>query len=280
MHPAQSLTSAAVQENDVDRRVIASPAFGTLLSPGSTTANVLEVAGPALGDHSSMAEPWTLPTTMETPDGTSSLVFPLSSATPTTPAIVIHACELDNKTLHTFRQATTQRQHPWIHGIPTSNFPNRSQGIGGGRGMMYLAPPMETGIPQEEEDMALLRPPRPRARKQSLLGHPYPRSSSTSERGRNREEKDLRPRNLLLKSPCAPVTVTVQRCIEQEHNNFHGVGHNFADAESGSQTLYCRIKVASQAYAARVAEYISRGITSGRGRFGAGRTGAGLADMV
>ncbi|KAF4600512.1 hypothetical protein EYR38_005141 [Pleurotus pulmonarius] len=280
MHSTQSLTSAVVQDNDVDRRVTISPAFGTLLSPGSTTANVLEEASPALGDDLSMAEPWTLPATMETPDGISSLVFPLLSATPTTPAIFIHACELDDRTLHIFRQAATQRQHPWIHGIPTSNFPNRSQGIGGGRGMMYLAPPVDTGIQQQEEDMALLRPPRPRERKQSLVGHPYPRSSSTSERGRNREHKELRPRNLYLKSACAPVTVTVQRCVEQEHNSFHGVGHNFADAESGSQTLYCRIKVASQGYAARVAEYISRGITSGRDRFGAGRTGAGLADMV
>ncbi len=143
---------------------------------------------------------------------------------------------------------------------------------------MYLAPPVEACI-QQDEDMSLLRPPHPRARN-TLVGHPYPRSSSTSERGRNREQKDLRPRNLFLKSACAPVTVTVPRCVEQEHNNVYGEVHNFADAESGSQTLYCRIKVASQGYAARVADYISRGITSGRGRFGAGRTEAGLADMV
>lgn len=303
----QPITPAVVEDNDVDRRVTISPAFGTLLSPGSTAANDLGDIGPASGGEIRdsrrqtvahpinlvarlpTAEPATLDKTRETDYRATSLL----SATPTTPAIIIHVCELDNKTLHIFRQAA-QDQHDWARGVPTSNFPDRSQAIGGGRGMMALAQRVERCILQEE-DIGLLRPPRPSARKQLLVVPPYPQSSSTDERSRNRKPRDLRPRDPYPKSGYAPVVVqrcieqqhnsgyapvTVQRCIEQEHNSIHGAEHHFADAESGLQILCCRIKVASQGYAARVADYISRGITSGRGRFGAGKAGGGLADMV
>ncbi|KAF9498256.1 hypothetical protein BDN71DRAFT_1504064 [Pleurotus eryngii] len=280
MHSTQLHTPAAVQDPDVERRVAISPVSGSPLSLVSTAANAAEAIGTTLEDYLPIAEPCTLATTVEAPNpGTSSLVFPLLSATLATPAIFMHACELDNKTLLIFREAATQDQQPWTRGVPASNFPDRSQAIGGGKGMMSLASRVDRCI-VHEEDLYLLRPPRPSIGKQPLFGHPCPRSSSTSHHGRKREQKDLRLRNVRPKSYHAPVTV--QRCIEQEHNNIKGGAHNFADAESGFQILYRRIKVAYQGYAARVARYVARSITSGPGRdgLGAGMTGGGSAGMV
>ncbi|KAJ8697663.1 hypothetical protein PTI98_004443 [Pleurotus ostreatus] len=280
MNSTQIDTPAAVQDHDVDRCVATPPVAGSPLSLDSTAANAAEEIGTTLGDYLPMPEPCTLATTVEAPcTGTSSLVFPLLSATAATPAIFIHACELDNKTLRIFREAATQHQQSWTRGVPASSFPDRSQAIGGGKGMMSLASRVDRRIVYEE-DLHLLRPPRPSIRKQPLFGHPFPRSSSTSQRGRKREQKDLRPRNVRPKSYHAPVTV--QRCIEQEHNSINGGAHSIADVESGFQILYRRIKVAYQGYAARVAGYVGRSIASGpgRGSLGAGRTGGGSAGMV
>lgn len=299
MNSTQLHTPAAVvQDYDVDRCVAISPVSGSPLSLVSTAANAAEEIGTTLGgefidllrqivvhpihiaDYLPMAEPYTLATTVEAPSTrTSSLVFPLLSATTATPAIFIHACELDNKTLRIFREAATQHQQSWTRGVPASNFPDRSQAIGGGKCMMSLASRVDRSIVYEE-DLHLLRPPLPSTRKQPLFGHPYPRSSSTSQRGRKWEQKDLRPRNVRPKSYHAPVTV--QRCIEQEHNNINGGAQSFPDVESGFQILYRRIKVAYQGYAARVAGYVARSIASGpgRGSLGAGRTGGGSAGMV
>lgn len=62
------------------------------------------------------------------PASPSDKAFLLLLATPISPAICLHACEADEKTMNILQQAV---EHNWSRGVPNSNFPDEQTSISG-----------------------------------------------------------------------------------------------------------------------------------------------------
>ncbi len=83
------------------------------------------------------------------PASPSDKTFLLLLATPISPAICLHACEADEKTMNILQQAV---EHNWSRGVPNSNFPDKqtSTSVTSGRAMARVYSDLRRRFPHPQ----------------------------------------------------------------------------------------------------------------------------------